>query len=876
MTILEALVSTFILSLVFVGFMGSMSAVNTDLKKVQMQASRGDVSRTLHTNLSNRASIINSAEFDTNLNKCLNGNVAGGCVHFEQHEFNLYSSIKDQQVMDPATHLPKVDGSGNPVMQADVIGGVSGTTCATTGSSLTSVFYTSNGQHCACGDPAAHCPFQVITKYAAICATGTTCSKPAALKVFYSIKVRPDLPEDAAKTVVLRDESSDQIIDLGADDQYYVKFVSARSYDVNTTTGVKTISQSVTETDIRQGKGLSYGVPGYFEFEVNLVAPEDVTSIQLYRYVYPAACTLTNVGSGACLLPQASDYTALGAIPFTATKAATITVTDNVAVGRLMDYRVRSFNSSNVVVNDSRLDLRAYFKDTGTLSVTPPANLVFTCDPASTVNTFAFQAKSLSGWKTLTHTISPTLNYGGTTYTTIPGMDVNPLNTAVQNFVADPKYFAPGVTYTITFSGETNEGVIKKDIRTFTSLVKPAQSLTLSSPATATNVRTKNDLTVTMDVNLACSDTVTKMMVDIKKITPSTGLMNATDLVDSCAPLAGAPDENKFRCTKTLHCNEWLGVADVSLCESKFATDTPLRATAVVTSSKSFTQTKTSDFIAGAKVSVSIVSSYVQWVANNTVDTPKLTVSSIPTQVQLSSPLSPGESIHLALDGSFTHSTHTCGYSSSVNASYNTSTKICTLTMTTPNPVKGDVIALTSPDANVEIISPSNVVLLELNETQLSCSTITDRPTCTGGKTLKRKITTMGSYNLTYGDGTVTITGYKTVASDSAMDFFISYIPRSTTAKGSFAITLEKVVGMGAGGSADSFKSKFYTDAADMKVCTTSGGCPGTYTVIDGSLFSARRSAFPPGEPFDISFASVYTSNATQELIMVRECYCGP
>jgi len=877
MTILEVLVSTFILSLVFVGFVGSMSAVNSDLKKVQMQASRSDVSRIIHTNLNNSASLQNSAQFNADLNRCLNSNIVDGCVSFEEHEFNLYSAIKDREVIDPATGLPKKDDDGNPVTEGSVIGGVSGAVCPTNSSPLTSVFFTAGGQRCNCNDEAANCPFQVVTKYAAICATGATCQKPIAVKVLYDIKIRPDLPEHVAKGILLKEEKGDQIYDLNVDDQYYVKIVSARSYDVNTTTGVRTISQSVTEADIRQGKGLSYGVPAFFEFEVNLVAAENATSIQLYRYVYPAACSLSNLGSAGCSLPMDSEYVALPKVDFTGTKAATVTVTDSAALGRLMDYRVRSYNGAGAVLNSSKLDLRTYFKDTGTLSVTPPASLVFTCDPLSTVNTFSFQAKSVSGWKSLTHSISPVLNYGGATYTTIPDMDVNPSSTAVQTFVANPKYFAPGVAYTITFSGETNEGVIKKDTRTFNSLAKPAQSVSIVSPAAGSNVRTKNDLTVTMDVNVACTDSVDKLKFEIKRVSPSVVIYPQKDLAASCAPLAGATDENKFRCTKTMPCNEWLSVADESLCESKFTADTTLRASAALLSKNGFTQTKTSDFVAGAKVSVAIGAAYVQWIANNTIDTPKLGVSLIPTQVVLSTGLSAGETIRLNLDGAFTHTSHVCGITGSVNASYNSSSKICTLNMTTPNPVKGDVIALSSPDPNVEVISPSNVVLLELNETQLSCDTIGDRPTCLGSTTMKRRISTMGTYNLAYGDGIMNLSSYEIKKADSAVDFFISYRPLSGTAKGGFYIVLEKQIAAGAGGSADIFKSKFFTNSSDIKLCSTANGCPGSLTQIDASLFSSRRANFPVGQPFDISFGSITSpASATHELVIVRECYCGP
>lgn len=908
-TLLEALVAMFVMAVVFLGFSGSMTVVNQEFKRQGMKVSRQEVSEQLRISARNLQSIYNSIPKAANvgLANCFNGASDTSCSNTNSLEFNLYESLKLDPVIDPLTGTQAIDSSSNPVYAARQVAGGTSVTCpgSDNPASPSPVFYSESGRRCACTESSTLCPFQAISRYTAFCQTGTTCRKPAALKIGYEIVIRPDIAPEVAAKLILKPVKGEEMLDLMIDDDYFVKFTAGKSYDI-LSGGSSVINQGVSEADIRQGKSLSYRTSaiqlGRVELESSFSSTEDVAAVQFLHYKYPPTCLLPDVGTPACPLPNDDQFEPFGdliTVPLLKVGRAVSSLV--VAPGtNIIDFRLISFNASNQILNRSTYDLRSYFLDTGSVSITPPIsprdstkNITHSCNPASPDNTFIFQARSFSGWSSLDVSVSPALTFEGATYTTLPGFETfDRSNPNPQPIVINPKFFAPGVNYTLTINGVTNDGNIASNSAIVRSGNLPATRATINGPQIWNIIRTASNLEYIVETNLRCGQTIETAMIEIFNQTGGTNLMPLRNIAANCNTKA-APysDENLFECRITLECKDWLNTATSALCLTKVSGQPLLRARASVSHSGGGTENAPEiPFYAGSKISASIDKNSVERVHIKALGLPLRSYNPfgfIPVVVKFGSTLLTGESIEFKLEGPGVDSLHRCSFGNvdALEATYDNSLRTCTLRMRqTGNTFIPGTINLIAVNTDlVEVVAPSSVSIVEVDDTALSCNSMPTRPVCSGGQTLKRKLT-MGlpsGYNLTYdtlaASPAFTISDYQMVNANGSIDFTFLYKPE-TAIKPNFLVKLRALM------SSDSESNSYAEfnaniDPSLIRSCTTDNlMCPESYFINVPNAIVENKAMFS-SKKFSITVApgAAHSGAATtvmREVFVLRECYC--
>lgn len=888
MTVAEVLVGLFIISVTLIGFAGSMSVFTSDLKKTQAQSTKSDLSSYIRMNSRDYAAFYNSAQMPENkeLAECLSGSSLKGCTNREEVPFVFYSKVKP---------IPSLDSSGNPIKDStgkdvylpELLGGVGDLTCPKKSTSKGPAFYTADGRLCQCDSRPATCPLQIVTSYVAYCANDeNTCAFPASLKMKYSIKMRPNLPKDFKLNLA----TSEGFFFAPINDelQYFLKFNYASSFNINPDTGAQIINSAVSAYDIRQGKTLSYSNPAALHIYAHFSAPEEISSLTLLRYAYPSGCNMSNLGqtitneSGTpvnCAPPSPDKFSAVNTQnTFTPAKTLSISLTDTVVTSSVVEYKLSVFNAAGVKVMDSKYNLRAYYQEESSVSVTAPTQLVYNCVPDSTSNVFTFTANSFSSWKQVKATVSPAQNNGSSE---LNGFDkFNPHNPNPQKITVDPSDFTPGVTYTVTITGVTEDNAVKTDSKSFTVKPKPDKKLTITKPSNGSMVRTAADLELSADVNLGCEQNPKLMTFKILKDSDKSVVMPDLDVTSSCTPAEGAVDENKFKCTLSVPCKTWL--ATTASCTSVFSVDTFLNALSTVTdtSGSKINQSNIPVFKAGAKLSVNIQREFTQFVLfdSSIVANPE---SSLDIKVDFSSDLLPGEKVDLSLTGSTNKVDYTCAATGSVNATLNK--KTCALRL--PWPVnKGDIFTLSAKDPDVvHVNNPSTVAIQFYDATTLSCQSMVGGPVCPSGTTLRAQYIKQGTYgsNDWENKGVQNTAVTKLINSTSEMDFFLYYVPLNSTTPG---MNVDISFGMGSVGNT---VSDVYTThlgplnpppACNMDMTS----CPANVAYVPTSVFASRKSMLLGVSSFDMIFSrdpattgSIWgTRNSKRGIMLVRQCYC--
>lgn len=911
-TIIEVLVSVFILSLVFFGFAGSMSLYSADLKKLSFQSSRREVSSNFSRSAKSMDSLYNSIEVAANqgLRDCYNGVTATSCKHLQEFEFALHESYKSIPVMDATTGNPVLDASGNPIYKAAMIGGGSSLTCSSNDNPTTPnpVFYSENGRRCSCSESAAVCPLQVITTYAALCSTGTTCRRPAAVKFGYQVKLRDDLPPELVPKFIMKTEKGEQILDLYEDDEYYVKFTAGRSYDT-TSSGGTVLNQGISEADIRQGKALPYKTStlqlGKVELEASFTSSQEVTAVEFLYYKYPSSCKINTVGSGGCTLPAETDFVQLERVVIPPMKIGTASAAMFVPVGvEVMDFRVNSYDQFNQKLNSSKYDMRAFFSDTGSVLIIPPVsprdstkNITHSCDPSSPDNKFVFQASSFSGWKSLNVTLSPPLTSDGTStgapISGLPGFTAfDKSNPNPQDIIVDPRNFEPGQTYTMTMTGVTNDDKVASTSVVVRSANLPAEVVSIENPLDWNLVRTISNLNYRVAMNLACGEAIQSAKIEIVKESPlGDVLMPQREIKGNCVAQPGTySDENKFTCDLSLPCTEWLNVSSTSQCSTIFPTQTTLRAKASATDTSSkVINAIDRRFYAGTKITATLDSNSVEWVNIKAAGLVSRTLASynyIPVKVNLSSTLLAGESIQLKLVGPGVNTTYTCAYGNvgAVLTSYTGgSTPSCTLRLNQAGGpfVPGAInLETMSPDF-VEVAAPSTISITEVNDAALSCTTMAHAPVCGAGQSMKRLLTKApANYDLIYqtnaASPSFTIDNYTLKNSQAGIDLIYLYKPQMTV-KPTFAVRVRALMSSDAtSNSYAEFNANI--DPGLLASCSSDDKmCPESYFMNMPGAIIANQPLFAT-KSFSVTVTPGAFSNSSpsvlREILVMRECYC--
>lgn len=907
-TMLEALVALFVMTIVFLGFSGSMTMVTQEFKKQGVKTSRQEVSEQIRLSTKNIQAVYNSLPKAANIGlaNCFNGASNTSCTHMATQEFNLYEGLMTEPVIDPVTGLQALDSNSNPIFTAHQIAGGSSVTCPANNNptSPSPVFYAENGRRCACNELASTCPLQAIAKYTTFCQTGTQCRKPAAIKLGYEIVLRSDLPPEIASKMILKPVSGEEMLDLMVDDDHFVKFTSAKSYDI-LASGASIINQGVSEADIRQGKSLSYRTStlqlGRVEIEASFASPENVTAVQFLHYRYPSSCMLPDIGSTGCPLPDDSDFTPFGSLVSVPSLKIGKAVSSLVVPPgtNVIDFRLISYNASNQILNRSTYDLRSYFLDSGSVSIIPPIsprdatkNITHSCDTNSPDNTFTFQARSFSGWASLQVTVSPPLSLGGSTFTQLPGFEnFDIANPNPQPIIINPRYFSPGVNYTLTMSGVTNDGSIASTSVTVRSGNLPVTTATINNPMAWNIIRTASSLEYVVTANLPCNQNIQSARIEIFNQSAGNMLMPSRDIQAQCAPKAASySDENPFECRTTLPCTDWLDTSSSSLCLTKLTGQPLLNARATIQSSVGTNYTAAMvPFYAGTKISAKIERSSVERVniiASGMSGRSLAPFGYIPVVVSFGSTLLSGESIQFKLTGPGVDSTHTCAFGNigAIESNYNNSNRTCTLYLRQSSAFMPGTVELTAVNTDlVDVVAPSTVSITEVNDSALSCNSMPSRPVCSVGQTLKRKLTvgSASTYNLTYDNSSTTtaytISNYLMTNPDASIDFVLLYKPETTT-KPNFLVRVRAL--MSTGTESNSYAEfNANVDSSLIRACTPDNNmCPESYfitipnAILDNKPMFANKQftvTVAPGGAFSGAATSV-----SREVLVMRECYC--
>ncbi len=855
MTLIEVLVCVFILSIISLTLASSMNTVNSEMKSIQTKSSKSDLATAVRRNAGDYLSLYNSAQMPSNtiLRNCLQGASATACTHGAEIEFNYYTIQKDVPIYNAANNITGY--------QPSPIGGISNLTCSNNPSSPFPVFHTINGQDCNCTAAAITCPLQIITKFTAFCSVGTSCRYPVGLKVSYEIRPRTDLPADFTTPI---SKLSGTYFVPTTDNDYYTKFSYGGAYSVDGL-GIEQINFSIGEFELRQGGVLNFLKPSIIRMNIAFSAPVPISRVELHRYVYPTGCSASTLGTvtGAnCNPPLDSSFAFVKNIATPANLTfGNIGTDDAIPTNSVVDYKALTFGVDNSLISTSKFALRAAYSENPTLTVTPPpAGIYFVCDPAdTTTNIFKFQATTpTNGWASLTAKVSPPLTFNATVYETLPGFEnFNSTSSAVQDIVVDSKYFnSAGGSYSITFQGTTNSGLIRSVTQSFTVNPKPTVSATILAPASGSTVRSISDLNVSAEINLKCAETLSTVNFGINKQADGSVLMPNTDIKASCTKDTGAPvDENNFTCTTIFPCKTWLNVTDPALCLTKFTSDTGLIANLSATTNNSVViAAPPKSFTVGSKVTVTVHKDYVQFVNFNY---PGVLTPPLQTKVKfnLSSALLSGETLALKLsDGQ----TFNC-----TNPSAQYSSSACTIMIQTP--VGASNLSLISISPNTVVGTPGTIVFKHVGPSILTCSA----PACSPGKTLKTRITKLGLNpydNMTWNINGNYL-GYNLVNSTSTLDFFHYYRPTSLTSIPILNVRLT----FGVIVTDQYISEKIY--AQNIKTCVDLTKCENDYTHIDSSYFNSKKMWYQPGN-LSLTSAPGWMSPVKSQFAIIKECYC--
>jgi hypothetical protein len=887
MTIAEVLMATMILSVVIVGFAGSMSMFTNDFKKVQSQSAKSDLGTYLRMNSRDYASFLNSAQMPENseLAKCLDGSSASGCTNRAEIPFVYYTNIKSTLKVDSGGN-PVLDGAGKNIYLPEPLGGISDVQCPKNSSSTSKspIFYTNDGRRCNCTDLASTCPIQVVTSFVAYCAgDAATCSQPASLKMNYSVQLRKDLPANSKQ--VLATSSGYFYAPIQEDHQYFLKFNYASSSDIDVDTGVTVINSAVSEYDIRQGKTLQFLKPSELSVYALFSAPEEVASISLFRYIYPTGCKMSNLGTNTggkdCTAPGPEKFVLANTQnSFIPTKSLSINIADTVTTNSVVEYKMSIYNAAGSKLLDSKYNLRAFNQTDGTVSVSPPTQVLYNCNPDTTSNIFTFTASSFSGWKNLTVRVSPAQTDGAETLHGFEKFDW--ANPEPQKITVDPKNFTPGGTYSVTISGTTADNQVRTDTKTFKVKNKPDKILNIKKPVNDSKVRTISNLEVETDINLACDEKPTKVTMTLLKDVDKSVVMPNLDITSNCTAYnSGVADENRFSCVTSLPCTTWLSTSSVTQCANTFNTDTDLDAKASVTDSsgKKTDQKTVSVFTAGSKISVKINADFTQLVLFDSTVVPN-PPSTAWIGIDMSSPLIAGETLDVTLKGATSTTNYKCG------AGGNSDLDGLTCWLILPMPVnKGDVFTLTTSNPSlVTIGNPKTTTVRFVDKTTLACTGMQGRPTCQAGKTLKAEYKILGNYSVDEWQNDDAVWGRVQSSlqnNTSEMDFFLYYIPADNNTPG-----LSVALNFGTGGSSnsatDSYIIRMGPTSAPTKCSSDGTSCPADYAYIPTSVFDSRKTLLLSTSQFSIAFLSEPANwstgwgegNSGRRMLLSRQCYC--
>lgn len=901
-TLLEVMMAMFILTIVLTGFMGSMKLFQTDIKRTQLITSRSDISSTLRMNLKEVASIFNSAEqtMNTELSSCLNK--AAPCEHLTSFDLNLFSSVRSVASLN-GDGTQKVDANGNPVYLAEPLSGISDTTCPTDPNAKFPVFYTKEGRRCECSEPADTCPLQAITQFQAFCPNGSPqCPIPQAIKVSYSIRSRPDISATGAQVSVgaLAKQSGGYIVnmsDMNEDQQ--IRFSFASSYiSSGASSGAKVVDATVTGYDISLGKALTYSVfPTWFSINAYFTSTLPVTYVALFKYAYPVGCDLSNIGTQTtinsvsvnCSMPTSSQFTQVSKMTLsTPQNSLTVKFDDSTNTANMTEYRLKTLDGASAVISESQVPLMTQFKQTDTLKITAmPSVLKAVCDSNSTYNTLSIQAKSFSGWKSITAKLDTQLTYlddtGAVVKTySLPGFETfNKDLTTVQSIVLNYKYFASlagGSTIRLYLEGINNENALIKTDIAFMVGSSPAKTMVIDTPLTNSKVRTKYSMDIGTTMNLSCDDNPklkTGVVVGVKEYNGGALVMNDIDISDSCVKIAGAVDENRYSCRKTFACNEWLGVTDTGQCVTKYPGDTTLTATAKYTTSTGQNLAAANNFVAGTKVTFFLHKNYVKFylIKGAGLSIPAKT----PAFITLTSPLVKDEVLRFQLTGSGNTQPFDCRYNGGGTATYNSGNLTCSFNLVTPP--DGVVLTLEALDTDVfATVAPNVMTFAEISDANLSCANQPGVPICPDPQVLRSKYQAMGIYDFIPGNGifsaSTQLEGLPIGHPLNTLDAVVYYQPNATNPPDFSFVTSQKTEF-----EPGNFSEVLYHFPSNSTVACTSTQCPGDavwFTSIDSEKLRASfgSSAFSIQIVNKAAGSGTAIGNASPEVFIVRQCYC--
>ncbi|MGZ5278327.1 MAG: type IV pilus modification PilV family protein [Pseudobdellovibrionaceae bacterium] len=891
LTILEVLVSTFILGIISIASAGMLGIFNTDLSRMSTNSTKSDIQANFRIHSKNVVSLYNSAQQKQNpeLQNCLQGTGTTACKAQEETEFVFYGtslvSAKD------ANGIEYTDQDSNSIMGPEPMAGVSDLTCSNDNTKKVPVFYTPDGRRCACNEPADVCPFQAISKFTAYCSSGTVCTTASAFQVSYTLRPRPDLTNTNSHVANMRTINSHSTINIASSDELFVKFIYAQSIYTNATGNKQASGGSVSEFDISQSTPLSFVKGSVIHLNVAFAAPAKIGKLELYQYKYPQGCLPSNIGTtvtiGAvsvnCMPPTASDFELM---PLSQPAIETPEYAMTVALGKVpghpdilgneyqtYEYKAMIYNLDNVKVAETTKTLIATFLDLPTLSVTPPTTFWAACDPNFAGNIFTFQAVSQIGWKegSLKATITR-MGVAGAPVVPFPDFEqFSPTNQNAQSIALLPAGFVEGASYVVTFQGTTkNDILVNAPPMTFTVKTRPSYSIAVSAPASGVSVRTISPLNTSTTVNLKCGESPSAVKLGVKDTWTLATVMADVDISSSCVSntATNAPDQNAFTCAKSFTCDKWLNVTDATLCSTMYPNSTQLNATATMKPADNVTRTSTRMFITSSKISVKIKAANIAWTHVTSDGPPALSMAgkSAPVPLVFASNLMAGESASFKLVGTTASYTFTCASSTSCSGSI-------------PSPGVDDTFTLESLSPDLVIIGePKKVTFKYVGEPVLTCSSASAGFSCPSGQTFKRKLDTIGPYDYSWNTtGGGNIGNYSLLnPAYSAVDFFLTYLPTSSTLP-DFSVVFNVAMNSGVPGSSVGL-------AGNLQVVTTAS-CSADMTSCPGDLAHVPASAFASYFPiigdktFSIglqskNFTGAVVTSGYPGVMIIRQCYC--